>query len=98
MALLMVSNVRYRSFKSLNLKRRESFFALVSIAVILFIVASAPSVMIFLFSLLYVASGLIEEGIYQARKKNLVAESSPFRIDSGTMDEKEPFRVIDGKA
>ena len=61
LALLMVSNVPYRNFKKLNFKRKESFFALVFLACVLFVVASAPSEMIFFIALTYVASGLIEE-------------------------------------
>ena len=95
LAFLMVSNVRYRSFKSLNLKRKQSFLFLVGIAVALFVVASAPSVMIFLFSLLYVASGLAEELFYQSRRKHLL--SGDGLMDPDGDDEQEPFRVIDGK-
>jgi CDP-diacylglycerol--serine O-phosphatidyltransferase len=97
LALLMVSTVRYQSFKSINWKRRESFFVLVGMAVALFIVASAPSVMIFLFTLLYVISGLVEEGIHQIRKRKQ-STAAPVAGLRQSSDAPEPFRVIDGKA
>ncbi|HKX11609.1 MAG TPA: hypothetical protein VJP40_00550, partial [bacterium] len=68
LALLMVSNVPYRNFKKINFKRKESFFALVLLACILFVVASAPSEMIFFIALAYVASGLVEEAFRISRR------------------------------
>ncbi|MFO1463753.1 MAG: CDP-diacylglycerol--serine O-phosphatidyltransferase [bacterium] len=68
LALLMVSNVPYRSFKKIDFKRRESFFALVFLACVLFVVASAPNEMIFFFSLAYVASGLVEEAFQLSKR------------------------------
>ncbi len=61
LALLMVSNVRYSSFKTLKLNRKQSFFALVLVAVTLFFVASLPSLMIFVIAVIYMMSGLFEE-------------------------------------
>ncbi|MCE9625365.1 MAG: CDP-diacylglycerol--serine O-phosphatidyltransferase [Deltaproteobacteria bacterium] len=68
LALLMVSNVKYRSFKKIDFKRKESFFALVFVACVLFVVVSAPNEMIFFTALAYVASGLVEE-VFQLSKK-----------------------------
>ncbi len=94
LALLMVSTVRYRNFKKLNLKRRESFFALVVLAIILFVVASAPSEMIFFFALTYVASGLIEEGIHFYKVRRPLAE--PLSPSPPNLLRKEELRVIQG--
>ncbi|KAB2842891.1 CDP-diacylglycerol--serine O-phosphatidyltransferase [bacterium] len=68
LALLMVSTVPYRNFKKLNFKRKESFFMLVLLACVLFVIASAPNEMIFFAALAYVASGLVEE-VFQLSKK-----------------------------
>ncbi len=92
LALLMVSNVRYRSFKSFGLKRRESFFVLVGMAVVLFLVASSPALMILICSLLYVSSGLVEEIIYRYRQNKL----PPPWAESRLSEEPETLRVIDG--
>lgn len=69
LALLMVSNIKYFSFKKLDFRRKESFFVLVAIAIALFIVASAPSETIFLFSLFYVALGIANHLFQFYRRK-----------------------------
>lgn len=93
MALLMVSNVRYRNFKNLNLKRKESFFALVLLAVALFVVASAPSEMIFFVALAYVASGLIEEVVYRYRRRKGADVDLPLDPTLGLRKE-ESLRLV----
>lgn len=69
LALLMVSNIPYRSFKKIDVKRKESFFFLVLLACVLFVVASAPNEMIFFLSLAYVAFGLAEAAFRLVRRK-----------------------------
>lgn len=61
LALLMVSNIAYRSFKILDLERRASFFLLVLFVGILFVIALAPQIMIFVVTVGYVLLGLVEE-------------------------------------
>ena len=57
LAYLMVSNVNYYSFKELNLSKRMPFRFLVGVILLLIVVAAEPSVMIFVFTLIYVVSG-----------------------------------------
>src|SRR5205809_7102921 len=96
LALLMVSTVRYRSFKKLDIKRKESFFALVLLSIGLFIVASAPTEMIFFVSLAYVSWGLAEELFYLYQKKRLT-----LNLDEPDEEAHEAapdsLRVIQGK-
>ena len=61
LSLLMVSTVRYRSAKMIDLNKRNSFFALVLVVIGIFVVAIKPEVTMFLLTLGYVASGLVEE-------------------------------------
>lgn len=61
LAVLMVSRVSYRSFKQIGMRHRYSFFVLLFIIGLLVVVASAPRVMIFVFSMTYILSGLLEE-------------------------------------
>lgn len=61
LSLLMVSKVRYRSFKQITFRRRSSFFVLVLLTGLLFVVASAPTIMIFTVAVTYVLFGLLEE-------------------------------------
>lgn len=97
LGLLMVSKVRYRSLKSFNLKRKESFLVLVGMAVLLFIVASAPEEMIFLLTLCFVGSGLVEEVFYRTKKRKL-RRAGLLAPNNENTKQDEPLRVIDGKA
>lgn len=96
LGLLMVSTVRYRNFKKINFKRKESFFALVVLLIALFILASAPNEMLFFFSLVYVASGLAEEGFALYQKKRLEA-LGPDLLDEGLTGPQDNLRVIRGQ-
>lgn len=66
--ILMVSNIRYYSFKEINLKGRASFKLLLIATFIIIIVALEPSVVLFVFFLIYALSGPILT-ISQIRKK-----------------------------
>ncbi|EKD74916.1 MAG: CDP-diacylglycerol-serine O-phosphatidyltransferase [uncultured bacterium] len=67
---LMVSNVRYRSFKDLNLKDRVPFVAILAIILILVGVAIAPAQVLFLFLVSYTISGPVLT-LIELRKKRL---------------------------
>ncbi|MBX7148064.1 CDP-diacylglycerol--serine O-phosphatidyltransferase [bacterium] len=60
LAVLMVSNVPYRSFKVLDKKKRVNFFLLFLIVAFIVVLASAPQVMFFIFGIFYVSMGLLE--------------------------------------
>lgn len=96
LGLLMVSTVRYRNFKKINFKRKESFFALVVLLIGLFILASAPNEMLFFFSLVYVASGLAEEAVALYQKKRLEA-LGPDLLDGKLTEPQDHLRVIRGR-
>ncbi|MGI1677120.1 MAG: CDP-diacylglycerol--serine O-phosphatidyltransferase [Cellvibrionaceae bacterium] len=55
--LLMVSNIKYQSFKGLDLKGRVPFVVLLVAVLIFVVVASNPSVMLLLLAATYAASG-----------------------------------------
>jgi len=57
LSLLMISNIKYYSFKDLNFFSRKPFMSFVLIILILIIVAAEPQIMIFTFSLGYSLSG-----------------------------------------
>ena len=59
LALLMVSNVKYYSFKDLNLFTREPFMSFIVLVLLLIIVVAEPQVMLFTFAVSYAASGPI---------------------------------------
>lgn len=57
--LLMVSNIKYRSFKDLDMKGKVSFFKLVAVVLVLVLVAMEPYLMLAGAFVLYGASGII---------------------------------------
>jgi CDP-diacylglycerol---serine O-phosphatidyltransferase len=63
LGLLMVSTIRYRSMKVMDLGRRNSFFMLVLAVIGIFIVAIKPEITMFILAVGYVMSGIIEEAI-----------------------------------
>lgn len=70
LGLLMVSTIRYRSMKMVDLRNRNSFFMLVLLVFGIFVVAIKPEVMMFVLTVGYVASGLVEElfTLHQSRR------------------------------
>jgi CDP-diacylglycerol--serine O-phosphatidyltransferase len=57
--LLMVSNVRYSSFKEFNLKDKVPFMTLLVIVLIVVVVTLKPSVILFAAAFLYAVSGVV---------------------------------------
>lgn len=57
--LLMVSNVRYNSFKHIDLKGKVPFIAVVGIAMVFAIVLMQPPLILFLVFALYALSGVV---------------------------------------
>ena len=57
LAALMVSNVRYASFKELQLRRRQPFWILVMGIIVIELIIAEPQIMLFTISLLYTLSG-----------------------------------------
>lgn len=59
LALLMVSNVRYYSFKDIDLRARLPLYAVVASIIFVMVVVAQPEILFFLGILSYVASGPI---------------------------------------
>ena len=57
--LLMVSNIKYRSFKDLNMKGQVSFVKLVAVVLVLVLVAMEPDLILASIFILYGVSGVI---------------------------------------
>lgn len=70
-AVLMVSTLRFHGAKELNFSKRKPFWILVAIVVILTIIIIHPPISLFLFAMLYLISGIIENIVlFYKRKKN----------------------------
>jgi CDP-diacylglycerol--serine O-phosphatidyltransferase len=72
LALLMVSNIRYRGIKHIDFSKPHTFFVLVVIAIVLFVVASAPQETMFIASLCYVMMGFVDELLHLRNRKNFL--------------------------
>jgi len=59
LGFLMVSRLRYRSLKGLEMRRRKPFTILTTLLLVLLVVASHPSLFLFAFFFLYAMSGLV---------------------------------------
>jgi CDP-diacylglycerol---serine O-phosphatidyltransferase len=57
--LLMVSNIRYHSFKQFDLKGRVPFMTILMLVLILVLIALRPSIVLFLLAFIYAISGPI---------------------------------------
>lgn len=73
LALLMVSTIRYRSFKSVDFHSRWPFFSLVVVVATIFVIASAPQITLFGLVLAYVLSGVAEE-VFTLRKSRALVQ------------------------
>ena len=73
-ALLMVSSIKYYSFKDLNFFARKPFMSFVLIIVILVIVVAEPQIMIFTFCFGYALSGPVWLMYKLNRKKHMDQE------------------------
>lgn len=59
-SLLMVSTLRFHSLKEIDFRRRKPFWLLVAIVVVFVIVVMRPVIALFMFAMLYLLSGIIE--------------------------------------
>ena len=59
-ALLMVSNIRYQSFKQIDLKGKVSFLTVLMIVIVFIAIALNPATVLFLLSLAYAISGPVQ--------------------------------------
>jgi CDP-diacylglycerol--serine O-phosphatidyltransferase len=75
MGLLMVSNVRFYSFKEVDMKRRVPFVALLLIVLIFVVVSSHPPSVLFFGFLIYAISGPVIT-LHQKRKKRRLRKKS----------------------
>ena len=71
--LTMVSNVRYYSFKDINLKKSVPFFAVAAIALVFALAAYKPEIALFGFFVVYGLSGYVLALIGLARRKTSTA-------------------------
>jgi len=75
LAFLMVSNIKYRSFKQWKLRERKPFNFLVLIALLLLVILAQPQIMVFILICSYVLSG-IGEKLFIRKPKTFAAKKN----------------------
>ncbi|MFZ5907174.1 MAG: CDP-diacylglycerol--serine O-phosphatidyltransferase [Nitrospirota bacterium] len=68
LAVLMVSTLRFHGAKELDFRRRKPFWILVMFVVVLVIIVMHPEIALFVFAMIYLISGIMENIILFARK------------------------------
>jgi CDP-diacylglycerol--serine O-phosphatidyltransferase len=76
-ALLMVSTVRFRSFKDLNLGWRRSHMPLLLIVLVIIAVAAEPRIMLAVCAYAYLLSAFAGMGVSRVRRRNRTPPASP---------------------
>ena len=84
--ILMVSNIRYHSFKKIDLRGRVPFFAVLIVVLVLVFVAQDPPLILFVLSLGYALSGPIVTLLLLKRHR----EARRTREEAGTSGQPEP--------
>lgn len=69
LAFLMVSNIRYWSFKGVEFRDRRPFQMLVAAVLVVMVVTAAPQVMLFALFALYAASGVVLGPVQAAQRR-----------------------------
>lgn len=96
LAILMVSTLRYHSFKEVDFRSRWSSFVLVIVIVGFFVIAAEPKVTIFFIVVAYVASGIVEELLTMRKSRTIWEHFQTYRAlrvlkmeEGGETDETE---------
>jgi CDP-diacylglycerol--serine O-phosphatidyltransferase len=78
LAFLMVSNIRYPSFKDFELIKKKPFSTLVAMILTIVVVVAEPAIMLFTFSFLYLLIGPVNiaRGWYKKRIGSLSKEKT----------------------
>jgi CDP-diacylglycerol--serine O-phosphatidyltransferase len=86
LALLMVSNFRYYSFKDINLRSRQPFSMLVGFVILAMLVIAEPQIMLFGGLLVYVGSGPVAWLVRRAGRRSSAVEQSRQRVSGDDPD------------
>lgn len=73
LAFLMVSNIRYYSFKDLQLLKKKPFGTLVAMVLAIVVVMAEPEIMLFVFTSLYLLMGPLDALLGWYRKREAAA-------------------------
>ncbi len=91
-AILMVSNIRYYSFKKVDFKGKVPFLYLLMIVILFVAIAADPSLLLFVTSLLYALSGPLQTLIALQRVRKLRQKVTKQRANRKLKSEHPPER------
>jgi CDP-diacylglycerol--serine O-phosphatidyltransferase len=69
LAVLMVSTLRYHGAKELDFSKRKPFWILVAIVIVLTLIVMHPPIALFVFAMIYLISGIIENIVLYYKKR-----------------------------
>jgi len=69
-ALLMVSTIRFRSFKNIDFRARRSYAVLLLVAIGLALLAAHPELVLVTLAYGYLVSAFVEMGWHRARRRH----------------------------
>src|SRR4030043_432760 len=75
LSVLMVSTLKFHGAKELNLGRRKPFSILVAIVIVFAFIVVHPQIALFLFAMLYLIGGIIENIVLFYRKKKRMSRT-----------------------
>jgi CDP-diacylglycerol--serine O-phosphatidyltransferase len=87
LSFLMVSNIRYFSFKNLDFLHKKSFNSLVAVILVSVVVAAKPHIMLGVIMFVYVISGPIGLVLHYVRRKKTLHEQADIQ---GPKEQVEP--------
>jgi len=71
LAFLMVSTLRFHGAKELDFRKRKPFWILVAFVIVLMLIVMHPPISLFVFAMIYLIVGIIENIILFSRRKKL---------------------------
>jgi len=93
LAFLMVSTVKFNSFKDLQLARRKPFNAVIVVLLLIFFIVSAPQIMLFSLCFAYVLSGPTTQLVHMFKKRQTV-EAAPGESAQPRVETKHGWQKI----
>jgi len=78
-----VSNLRYYSFKDIDLRARAPFFTLVGLMLVVTVAVAQPQVLLFLAMIAYVSSGPVGWIVARMRRRRAISARAARRAAGG---------------
>ncbi len=89
LAFLMVSNVKFVSFKEMELRKRKPFTAFLGLILLLILIVNEPQIVLFTIAVLYVLHGPIRGLILWGKKRSAGEEALPENLPDEEEDDEE---------